>query len=142
MRPGRWVINRALRSATIATMPHWMRKMAGLRQSRLVDAAITPVMRIAFRISNANARLKLLGLRLISPSTVPVVAPALLGIAPQNPETLTPAEARARYGVLPPRDEYARFRKLIATKTASGSADQGEVGPEIAESQAVLGPVA
>jgi hypothetical protein len=142
LRPGRWVINKTLRYATIATMPHWMRKMAGLRQSRLVDAAITPVMRIAFRISNANARLKLLGLRLISPSTVPVVAPALLGIAPRHPETLTPAEARARHGVLPPTEEYARFRQLIAAKATSGLAEPAEVGPEIAESQAVLGPVA
>jgi uncharacterized protein (DUF2236 family) len=141
LRPARWVINRTLRSATIATMPRWMRKLAGLRQSRLVDAAITPVMRIAFRISDANPRLKLLGLRLISPSTVPVVAPALLGIAPQHPETLTPAEARARYGVLRPAEEYARFRQLIAAKTASGLAEPAQVGPEIAESQAVLGPV-
>ncbi len=140
LRPARWAINKALRYATIATMPPWMRKLAGLRQSRLLDAAITPVMRVAFRISNANPRLKLLGLRMISPSTVAVAAPALLGLPPRQPETLTPAEARSRYGVLPPTEEYARFRQLIAGKT--GTPDAANVGPEIADSQAVLGPVA
>jgi hypothetical protein len=136
-----WVANKVLRAATIATMPQWMRKMAGLRQSRIVDAAITPVMRIAFRIGNANAHLKLLGLSVLSPSTAPVVAPALLGIPPERPETLTPALARERYGVLPPIDEYARFRALVDAKTAAGADASADVGPEIAESQAILGPV-
>jgi uncharacterized protein (DUF2236 family) len=118
LRPATWVVNQALRRATIATMPPWMRKLAGLSQSRAVDATITPVMRISFRILNASPRLQLLLLPLLSPSTVPVAAPALLGIAPQRPETLTPAQARDRYGVLPPTEEYARFRKLVGSAPA------------------------
>lgn len=31
LRPGAWVVARVLRAATIATMPRWMRRMAGLR---------------------------------------------------------------------------------------------------------------
>jgi hypothetical protein len=81
-------------------------------------------------------------LRLLSPSTVSVVAPVLLGIPPQRAETLTPAQARERYELLPPAAEYAGFRALVDAKTAAGSDASGEVGPEIAESQAILGPVA
>ncbi|HEV3055890.1 MAG TPA: oxygenase MpaB family protein, partial [Solirubrobacteraceae bacterium] len=31
LRPLNWVVNKALRSATVATMPQWMRKLGGLR---------------------------------------------------------------------------------------------------------------
>jgi uncharacterized protein (DUF2236 family) len=135
LAPGAWVVNAVLRRATIATMPRWMRKLAGIRQSRLTDAAVVPLMKLVFRVGNANKRLLLLNLKLISPSTVPIAAPALLGVAPRRAETLTPAEARERYGVLPPTEEYARFRLLVEEKRAA-------VGPEIAESQEILGRVA
>ncbi|MGH8539232.1 MAG: oxygenase MpaB family protein, partial [Stenotrophobium sp.] len=36
-----------LRAATIATMPRYMRKLAGIRQSILIDKAIVPVTRLA-----------------------------------------------------------------------------------------------
>ncbi len=142
LRPATWAINKALRWATIATMPQWMRKMGGLRQGRVIDALITPVMRIAFGVGRLSPRLQLMALRLLSPSTVSVAAPVLLGIPPEKAETLTPAQARERYGVLPPIDEYARFREHVAAKAAArnGHVD-AEVGPEIAESIAVLGPV-
>jgi uncharacterized protein (DUF2236 family) len=135
-----WVVTAVLRRATIATMPQWMRKMGGLRQSRLMDAAITPLMKVVFRIGNANKRLTLLNLKFISPSTVPIAAPVLLGIPPQRDETLTPAQARERYGVLVPSEEYARFRALVEEKRAAK--ETVPVGPEIAESQAILGRVA
>ena len=48
---------------------------------------------------------------------------------------MTPAQARERHGVLPPTEEYARFRRLVAARRAP-------VGPEIEESIALLGPVA
>jgi uncharacterized protein (DUF2236 family) len=134
MRPGTWVTAKALRIATIATMPRWMRKLGGLRQSRLLDALIVPVMRISFRVLDASPRLQLRVLPLLSPSTVEVVAPVLLGIPPERAETLTPAEARERYGVLPPAAEYARFRDHVAAKkdARAATADQFEE---------ILGPV-
>ena len=54
LRPVTWVINKAMRWATIATMPQWMRKMAGLRQSRIIDALITPVMKVNFAVAPAQ----------------------------------------------------------------------------------------
>ncbi len=79
--------------------------------------------------------LGLVGLRVLSPSTVSAAGPALLGIPPRRPETVTPAQARERHGVLPPTEAYARFRQLVVARKAP-------VGPEIEESIAVLGPVA
>ncbi len=133
-QPGAWVVGKFLRAATIATMPAWMRKLAGLRQPKLVDALITPIMRIAFRLSDISARGKLLGLEQLSPSTVSIVAPILLQVAPQTPETLTPAQARERYDVATPPEIYARWRDLVATKKAT-------VEGGFQESVAVLGPV-
>jgi len=100
--PGAWIANRALRAATIATMPRWMRDLAGLRQPAAVDAAIRPLMRAHFRTIALSPKLQLAALQLISPLTRPVVEPILLGIPPQRPETLTPAEARERYGAVRP----------------------------------------
>jgi hypothetical protein len=67
---------------------------------------------------------------------VSVAAPVLLGVPPATPETLTPAQARERYHVLPPTEEYARFRELVAARRGDT-----EVGPQRADSVALLGPV-
>jgi uncharacterized protein (DUF2236 family) len=132
LKPGSWVVNKVLRAATIATMPRWMRKMGGLRQSRLVDVAVRPLMKLNFRVVHASPRLELALLRILSPSTVSVVSPVLLGIPARNEETLTPAQARERYGVLPPTESYARFKELVAEWKASREGG-------IAESEPILG---
>jgi hypothetical protein len=121
-------------------MPHWMRKMAGIRQSRVTDTLVTPVMKIALRVGSANPRIMLATLKLLSPGTVPIAAPVLLGIPPTNPVTMTPAQARERYGLLPPSEEYARFRAHVDSLTAAKRAQS--VGPQIDESVAILGAVA
>jgi uncharacterized protein (DUF2236 family) len=141
--PANLVINQLLRRATIATMPQWMRKLAGLRQSRLTDALIVPLMKLAFRGAHSSPRLAVLGLGFISPSTVPIAAPVILGIEPVRQETTTPSAARARLGLLSPPEEYARFRALIEERTATGHGDDAElqVGPTIPESVAMLGAV-
>jgi uncharacterized protein (DUF2236 family) len=109
-RPGAWVVNKVLRIATIATMPRWMRELANLRQPAFLDRAIVPLMRVVFRVVAMSARLQLLGLGLISPSTRPVVEPVFRAVPPLSEETLTPAEARARYGAVTPSELYARIQ--------------------------------
>jgi uncharacterized protein (DUF2236 family) len=104
LRPGAWVVNKVLRTATLATMPRWQRKLAGLHQSRLADAAVVPVMRVAFRLTAASTRLQLALLGLISPSTVRIVAPVFREITPLREETLTPAQAFERNGVAAPAE--------------------------------------
>ena len=140
LRPANWVVNEVLRRATIATMPRWMRRMGGVHQSRLTDALVTPVMKIALKIGASSPRVMLATLKVISPGTVPIAAPVLLGLPPTNPVTMTPAEARERYGMLPPREEYARFRAHVDALTAAKRA--ASVGPEIDESVSILGAVA
>jgi uncharacterized protein (DUF2236 family) len=136
LRPGGWVVNKSLRCATIATMPQWMRKMGGLRQSRLIDALITPPMKIAFRLGHLNRRVELRLLRILSPSTVPVVAPILLGVPPLRPETSTPAEARKRYGYEKPSEAHREWRERQRARALAGQTPS-EAG--LIESQEVLG---
>jgi uncharacterized protein (DUF2236 family) len=108
--PAAWVANKVLRTATIATMPHWMRSLAGLGQPRIVDSLVTPVMRATFHLVAANKQLEVLALGMLSPLTPPIAAPALLGIPPERDETLTPAQARERYATATPRELYERLR--------------------------------
>jgi uncharacterized protein (DUF2236 family) len=139
-KPVVWVINKAHRMAIISTLPMWMRRMGGLHQPRWADALIVPVMRATHRSLARSTQLKLQVIKYVSPSTLPVAAPMMLGIAPEHAETLTPAQARERYGILPPREEYARFRALVEEKLAQK--DRTLVGPERDDSIELLGPIA
>ncbi|MEO6471382.1 MAG: oxygenase MpaB family protein [Aeromicrobium sp.] len=139
-RPARWVVNQVMRKATIATMPQWMRKMAGLRQTRTTDVLVTPIMKIAFWIAHRNARVELLGLKLLSPGTVPVVAPILLGIPPTNPEVVTPSEARDRYGYDRPAEAHLALRARQVTRVFGEHVAPSDEG--LLESEPVLGMMA
>ena len=118
LRPGAWVVGRVQRAATLATMPRWQRKMAGLRQSRVVDAMVVPVMRLAFRVGALSTWLQLRLLALGSPSTVPVVEPVFREIPPLREETLGPAEAFELHRVPTPAEIYAQLR-------SDGAIDEG-----------------
>jgi uncharacterized protein (DUF2236 family) len=137
LRPGAWVVARFLRAATIATMPGWMRRMGGLRQSRIIDALVTPVMRISFRLADLNARVKVRLLGQISPSTVPVVAPILLGIPPTNAETLTPSQARERYGYQKPSEAHREWRERQSARVFDEGKAPSDAG--LVESEPVIG---
>ncbi len=132
LKPGAWVVSKVLRAATIATIPRWMRKMGGLGQSRLVDAAVVPVMKLNFAVVHRFPRLEVLLLSILSPSTVSVAEPVLRGVPAVEPATVSPAQARERHGVLRPTESYARFKELVAEKKASR-----ETG--LAESEPILG---
>ena len=140
LRPAAWVVSRVLRAGTLATMPRWMRSLGGLRQSRLVDALITPLLRTSFFIVNRSPRLQLMILGWISPMTVPVVKPYLLGIPPEYPEIVTPAEARDRYGYDKPAESHLALRAKQADKVFGEGGAPSDEG--IIESQAVLGSIA
>jgi hypothetical protein len=140
LRPGAWVVARFLRAATIATMPRWMRRMAGLRQPRVVDALVTPVMKVSFRLANLSPRLQVLSLRQLSPATVPVAAPVLLGIPPQRAETLTPAAARERYGYEKPAEAHREWRERQMARVFDDGEEPSDAG--LRESEPALGPLA
>jgi uncharacterized protein (DUF2236 family) len=139
-RPGSWVVARVLRAGTLATMPRWMRSLGGLRQSRLVDVLVTLLLRASFRTVHLSTRLELMLLQMLSPMTVPVVKPILLGVPPANPVTLTPAEARARYGYDRPAEAHLALRAKQARRVFGEGGTPSDEG--IIESQAVLGSIA
>ncbi|MDT3397268.1 oxygenase MpaB family protein [Streptomyces sp. B1866] len=121
------VISAFIDTATLATMPRWMRDMAGLPQSRLVDALIVPVMRMGFGFVHLSRRLELVLLALLSPRTVPIAGPVLLRVPPQNAETLTPAQARERYGYAKPSEAHPELRRKQKDKAHAGmrTSDEG-----------------
>ena len=139
-KPVRAMVAGAQRAATIATLPRWMREMAGIRQSRLVDALIVPVMRTSFALAHLDPGVELRLLALISPSTVPVVAPMKLGVPPRRQEVLTPAQARARYGYARPAEAHLEFRARQAARVFDAGEAPGDQG--LIESQEILGPLA
>jgi uncharacterized protein (DUF2236 family) len=139
LAPVTWVSTRALRAGTIATMPRWMRDLAGLRQSRVVDVAIRPVLRVAFALANLNRRLKLELLTFLSPMTRDVVAPVIYGVAPVQPVVRTPAEARELYGYTRPADAHLDLRTRQAAKVFGEGAPPSDEG--IVESEPILGAI-
>jgi uncharacterized protein (DUF2236 family) len=136
-RPVGLIVARLLRVATIATMPHWMRRLSGLRQPRLVDTLITPIMKVSFWLAHRSRRIELLLIKQLSPGTTPVVAPILLGIAPTNPVTLTPTEAQQRYGYAKPALAHLEWR----AKQHARVFDQGQAPSDdgLIESEPILG---
>lgn len=136
-KPIRWAVNKVMRAATIATMPQWM---GGLRQSRWTDALVTPLMRVSFRIIHLSSRVELAALGLLSPGTVPVVAPILRGVRPINPEVITPAEARARYGYDRPSEAHLELRARQARRVLGEGQTPSDEG--LLESEPVLGMMA
>ena len=126
LKPGAWALAKLFRIAIIATLPGWQRDLAGLRQPRVLGALIRPGMRVGFRIAATSPRLLVFLLGLISPATVPIVAPVYLGIRPLRAETLTPAESYERYGVSRPVELYEQLRAdqstIIYTPSAPAAA--------------------
>ena len=135
------------RRAVIATLPRYMRSLAGIHQGPVTDALVLWPTRLMYGALAAMRRIPsalVTFLTLISPSTVPVVAPYFFGITPRDPRTVTPAQARERDEILPPAEEYARFRALVEQRRAAGAATEADlgVGPELAESRELIGPTA
>jgi uncharacterized protein (DUF2236 family) len=137
--PVTWLTTRALRAATIATMPRWMRELAGLKQSRAVDLAIRPVMRVAFALANLNKRAKLELLTFLSPMTRDVVAPVLYGVPPTHPVVRTPTQARELYGYDRPVDAHFELRARQMGRVFGSGDKPSDEG--IVESEAVLGSI-
>jgi uncharacterized protein (DUF2236 family) len=134
------------RWAIIATLPRYQRRLAGVRQPRLADAIVVPITRWLYKPFFWRAAQPLLAtfVRWSSPSTLGVVAPMFLHIAPRDPRTYTPAQARERLAILAPREEYARFLGVLEQRRQAGAStpEQLGVGPQTPESRELIGPTA
>ena len=140
LRPGQWVVGRFFRAGVIATLPRWMREMGDLQQSRAVDVAVLPVLKVTFALLASSKRLQLRILGLLSPSTVPVVAPVFLGVPPTNREVLTPEQARERYGYDRPAEAHLAWRAKQHERVFGKGEAPSDAG--LIESENVLGKLA
>ena len=136
-RPVARVAAEVLRAGTIATMPRWMRQMSGIKQPRIVDIMVRPILWTAFRAVSLNPRAELALLNVLSPMTHPVVAPIKLGVAPRVAEVLTPSEAQARYGFEPPAVAHQELRARQAARVFGQGIEPSDEG--LIESEPILG---
>ena len=99
--------------ATLATMPRYMHELAGVRVPRPALAAIKPLTKLSMRaLQSPPAKIWLV--RLVSPSTVPVIEPIARNIAPKELKTLSPEQARTLYGTLPPKELHQQYLSTAA----------------------------
>ena len=136
-RPIARVAAEVLRAGTIATMPHWMRQMSGITQPRIVDVLVRPVLWTAFHLAKLSPRGQLQLLSLLSPSTVPIAAPILLGVPPLTAEILTPTQARSRYGLDRPAEAHLELRTRQAKRVFGEGVAPSDEG--LIESEPILG---
>jgi uncharacterized protein (DUF2236 family) len=101
---------RLFRKAVVATYPPHFRKLFGLSQSRADDIAVRWFFRAVFELFTRNDWLYMKVAELIVPTTVPVVAHAILGIPAKSSVTMTPREAQARYGYDIPSEAHKELR--------------------------------
>lgn len=131
LAPVKWPARFLLRAGVIRMLPRWQRDLANTHQSAAVDWLIRPILRVGMAVL-ARPKLAMVALRYLSPSTVPLAGPSLLGIAPVTAETLTPAEAFARHGITTPKELYEKFRTDQAT-VVNGPSVPLSATPENAE---------
>jgi uncharacterized protein (DUF2236 family) len=99
LRPFFKAYAKLMRVAVIATLPRWQRDLGNVRQPRVLDALIRPVMRIFFGVAARFPKQQLRFLAIASPATLAIAGPKLLGLKPLREETLTPAESWGGPGV-------------------------------------------
>jgi hypothetical protein len=94
---------------------------------------------ISYRVVHLNKHVELAILKLMSPATHKVMTPIFLGVPPEHPITLTPAQARERYGYDKPSEAHPDWRERQQARLRAGEApsDAGLV-----ESEALLGAMA
>ncbi|MGH3955980.1 MAG: oxygenase MpaB family protein [Mycobacterium sp.] len=139
LRPFTKVITWFLRRGTLATMPRWMREMAGLSVAPVLDAVIVPPISAAFTAISMSKRLQLILLRLISPATVRIGARVLLSVPPKSSITMTPREAQELYGYEIPSRAHRELRDKQRVRVFGEGQAPSDEG--IRESEPILGTV-
>ncbi|AXQ30094.1 DUF2236 domain-containing protein [Solimonas sp. K1W22B-7] len=94
---GLWAGSHLMSTATIATIPRWMRQLGGFDQPAWLDAAVVPAARAAVKIAGQPLAARTT-LKMMAPSALPVMEQVIRRQQPLRPETLTPSQARARFG--------------------------------------------
>ncbi|WP_232678355.1 oxygenase MpaB family protein [Nocardioides sp. R-C-SC26] len=129
-----------MRRAIISTYPRYMRQMAGLSQGPIVDALVRPPTKLLHQVLASNLHLRLALMHLLAPQAVDVAAPAILGMPPLNPITMTPREAQARYGFEVPDHAHPDLRAKQRRRVFDDGVAPSDEG--LVESQQHIGPLA
>ena len=95
--PDLWLGSHLMATATIATIPRWMRRLGGFDQPAWLDAAVLPLARAGVRAGQQPWAMRAI-LSRMAPSALPVMEQVLRREQPLRDEVPTPAEARKRYG--------------------------------------------
>jgi uncharacterized protein (DUF2236 family) len=91
---GLWAGSHLMARSTIATIPRWMRRLAGFDQPAWMDAAVVPATRAAILFARQAAVARAV-LKSLAPSALPVMEQVLSKAQPLRDEVLTPIAARA-----------------------------------------------
>ncbi|TCJ23905.1 oxygenase MpaB family protein [Nocardioides jejuensis] len=140
LRLVRPVANVLIRKSTIASLPHHMRELANVRQSRFTDAWVTLMVRFLMRTAHRSLPLQRFLLAQIAPKTLPIVEPHWRGLTPDNPVVLTPEEARHQWGYVRPSEAHHDLRARQQARVFGEGLAPSDEG--LIESQAVLGRLA
>jgi uncharacterized protein (DUF2236 family) len=128
---------RLFRKAVVATYPRYIRKMFGLSQSRATDVAVRWFFRAAHAALVRNSLLYATVGDLIIPTTMPIVAPVILGIPAKSPITMTPREAQKLYGYDIPSEAHKDLRAKQEQRVFSAGEAPSDEG--LIESQQYIG---
>lgn len=99
-----------LRKGVISTYPRYIRQLFGIRQGRLMDAAVRLPLHLGHQFLRANVPLAHRFMMVLAPAAVPTVMPVLLDVPPVSPVTMTPREAQAKYGFDVPDEAHQDIR--------------------------------
>lgn len=115
-----------VRAATIATLPGWLRRLAGLRQPAAIGAAALRTAKVALGALDREPERGLSILAELSPGAHEVVAPRVREVAPKATVVRTPAEAFSAAGVTPPRQRFL----ASPDRTPAGAEAPRDRGPD------------
>lgn len=101
---------RLLGLAVVSTYPRHIRALFNIHQGTAVDALVAPPTKLVHAVlhRSMNARFRLMGM--LAPAAMEAAAPAILGIPAENPITMTPREAQAKYGYAIPSEAHHDMR--------------------------------
>jgi len=134
---GKPFANGLLRAGVIATLPHYIRDMGGVRQSAATDSAVTLALRGVMRTIAASIPIQRYLLSMLAPKTQGIIEPYWNGIEPTNPKVWTPAEAREHFGFVRPSEAHLDFREKQYQRVFGEGLAPSDEG--LLESQVLLG---
>jgi uncharacterized protein (DUF2236 family) len=123
-----WPLLKTMRPMTIATYPHWMRPVMGVRQGRIVDFAAIMTGRIVFNaLAMAPKSMTAEVVRWLSPTTHSLVGGNLLGLEPENPVVVDPVDAWAAAGRPTPREQWLEMEPTRNQQTTTVKDDPSKL---------------